>query len=189
MPRLTSNEQEAVSSMLRRGGFTLRNIAAVVGCSIPTIVRMRENLEKFGRDKSAHRRGGRLASVTLEMRDTLRVYLSEHSDRYLEEMRALLFDIHGVLVSTSTISRSLSNMCWSKKMNRRRAKERKPDLRDFYMDKVSNLRSWQLVFIDETGCDGLVGFRKKGWRRFKLQSSIEARGSRSCPHTAKTCFS
>ena len=138
-------------------------MAKALRCSIPTIVRVRDGMDKSGTEQSSLRCGERERLITDCMRDRLREYLSENSDRYLEEMRALLFEEFDVLVSISTISRSLRSMRWSKKVNHRRAKEQNPDLRDFYLYKISQLRSWQLVFIDETGCDRLVGFRKKGW--------------------------
>jgi transposase len=103
-------------------------MAKAIGCSIPTVVRVRDDMGRFGTEQPPRQYGGRVPLITDCMRDRLREYLSEHSDRYLEEMRALLFNEFDVLVSTSTISRSLRSMRWSKKVNRRRAKEQNLDL-------------------------------------------------------------
>jgi len=98
------------------------------------------------------------------MQDALRDTLSCQSDRHLYELADKLLKDFDKAVSLSTISRTLNNtMRWSKKLNRRRAKEQRADLRDFYMYKIANYSSWQLIFIDESGCDMLTGLRRKGW--------------------------
>ncbi|KAJ0129101.1 Uncharacterized protein HZ326_27799 [Fusarium oxysporum f. sp. albedinis] len=40
---------------------------------------------------------------------------------------------------------------------------RNADLRDYYLYKLSFYRSYQLVYIDESGCDRRVGRRRIGW--------------------------
>jgi hypothetical protein len=42
-------------------------------------------------------------------------------------------------------------------------KERNPDLRDFYLHNLSAFRSYHLVYVDESGCDKRIGFRRTGW--------------------------
>jgi transposase len=46
------------------------------------------------------------------------------------------------------------------------AKERNPDLQDLYLHNLSQFRSYHLVYVDESGCDKLIGFRKTGWSPF-----------------------
>ena len=48
-------------------------------------------------------------------------------------------------------------------MTRHIANERNADLRDFYLHKLSAFRSHQLVYVDESGCDKRIGFRRTGW--------------------------
>jgi DDE superfamily endonuclease len=43
------------------------------------------------------------------------------------------------------------------------ARERNADLRDFYLYTISPFPSWQLVYVDESGCDKRIGCRKTGW--------------------------
>ncbi len=69
----------------------------------------------------------------------------------------------GVLVDPSTVSRALKSINWSKKKMRQIARERNPDLRDFYLHTISPFPSWQLVYVDESGCDKRIGCRKSGW--------------------------
>ena len=128
MPRLTSTERAWVCGKIREGGWTLSGMAKALSCSIPTIVRVRDDMDRDGTAEPARRCHGRVSLITDRIRIRLREYLSEHPETYLEEMRALLLNEFDVLVSTSTISRSLRSMQWSKKLNRRRAKEQNPDL-------------------------------------------------------------
>lgn len=82
---------------------------------------------------------------------------------YQDEMIVFLWDEFDVLVTAHSISRALASAGWSKKTARRVALERNPDLRDFYLYNLSAFRSYHLVYIDESGCDKLPGFRRTGW--------------------------
>ena len=46
---------------------------------------------------------------------------------------------------------------------RRIAKGRNPDLRDYYEYLVSEILSWCRMYVDESGCDKRIGFRRRGW--------------------------
>lgn len=43
------------------------------------------------------------------------------------------------------------------------AKEQHVDLQDDYLNNLSSFRSYQLVYVDESGCDKRAGFRRTGW--------------------------
>lgn len=45
----------------------------------------------------------------------------------------------------------------------RKAQEQNPRLRAFYQYKLPKFYSYQLVFVDESGCDKRVGYRRTGW--------------------------
>jgi hypothetical protein len=68
-------------------------------------------------------------------------------------------------VSESTITRALKAQKWSRKTIRRVAIQRNSSLRDFYHYrlKLEDCRSYQLIFIDESGVDKRDGLRRKGW--------------------------
>ena len=163
MPRLTPAKRDLVATMLRDGRYTIRDIAGAVGCALSTARRVRASVDHFGTPESPLQHGGLQRLITPDMQDALRQLLVEQPDRYLEEMEGFLADKFAVRVSGSTLSKTLARMGWSKKVSRRRAKERDPDLRDFYMYKISSFHSWQLVFIDESGCDKLTGLRRTAW--------------------------
>jgi hypothetical protein len=97
------------------------------------------------------------------MLDALREYLLERPDRYLDEMAVFLWDEFDIRVTKSSISRALASIGWTKKAARSVAKERNADLRDFYLYNLSALRSYHLVFVDESGCDKRISFRGTGW--------------------------
>jgi hypothetical protein len=87
----------------------------------------------------------------------------ERPDRYLDEIAVFLLDEFGSLVPTFTISRTLKLAGWSKNACRRVASGRKANLRDYYLHNLSSFRSYHLVYVDESGCDKIIGFRRTGW--------------------------
>jgi transposase len=97
------------------------------------------------------------------MLDALREQLLEKPVQCLDEMVLFLWDEFEVPVFTLAVSRALKSIGWSKKTCRRVAKGRNPDLRDFYMYKLSAFCSYQLIYVDESGCDKRIGFRRTRW--------------------------
>lgn len=80
-----------------------------------------------------------------------------------DEMVVFLYDEFGILLSISSISRALKDIGWSKKVTQHVAQERNADLRDYYVHNLSEFRSYHLVYVDESGCDKRIGFRRTGW--------------------------
>ena len=64
---------------------------------------------------------------------------------------------------SSRIKRALSQAGWTKKKAQQKAKEQNHQLRDFYHHKLSEFRSYHLVFVDESGGDKSIGYRRTGW--------------------------
>ena len=101
--------------------------------------------------------------MTPLMLETLLDLLGERPDLYLDEMAVFLWDRFDELLSTSTISRALASAKWSKKVARRVAKEQNADLRDMYLHDLSAFEPYHVVYVDESGCDTRVGYRRTGW--------------------------
>jgi tricorn protease-like protein len=78
-------------------------------------------------------------------------------------MAVFLWDEFEVQVTTSTISRALKSIGWSKKVARRVAADRSADLRDLYLYDLSSFEPYHVVYVDESGCDKRVGYRRTGW--------------------------
>ena len=106
---------------------------------------------------------GQPPSITPVMLDALCDHLAETSGLNIEEMANFLWDEFIISPSSSSIQRALSRAGWTKKTARQKAKEQNPQLRDFYQHKLSEFRSYHLVFVDESGCDKRVGHRRTGW--------------------------
>jgi hypothetical protein len=77
-------------------------------------------------------------------------------------MARFIHNEFGITVSQASVSRTLASIKWSKKITRQVAREQNADLQSYYFYKVSQFRSYQLVFIDESGCDKRIGTRRTG---------------------------
>ena len=78
-------------------------------------------------------------------------------------MVVFLYNEFGVLVNASTISRALAAAGRTKKVIRQVARQRNVDLRNFYLHNLSAFQPYHLVFINKSGCDKRIGFRRTGW--------------------------
>jgi hypothetical protein len=78
-------------------------------------------------------------------------------------MSYYLFDRHGVVVSNTTISRTLADAGWSYKVTRKVARQRNEVLRSHWHAKRLWWQQHQLVFIDESASSPRTGDRKRGW--------------------------
>jgi hypothetical protein len=68
-------------------------------------------------------------------------------------MAEFLEEAFSIRVKAYNISKALQSMNWSKKVTRQVAKERNPDLRDYYLYNLSEFQSYYLVYVDESGYD------------------------------------
>jgi transposase len=82
---------------------------------------------------------------------------------YQDDMAHFVHNEFGIEVSQASVSRALASIEWSKKTTQQVAREQNADLQSYYFHKVSQFRSYQLVFIDESGCDKRIGTRRTGW--------------------------
>jgi hypothetical protein len=97
------------------------------------------------------------------MLEALCDHLLEKPNLYLDEMALFLWDEFDIQTTKSSISRALASKRWSQKNARVKARERNHDLRDEYSHFISDFRSSHLVYVDESGCDKRIGFRRTGW--------------------------
>jgi len=152
-----------IRHMIVAGSLTNYQIAEVAGCSSRNISAMRRKLRCFGSTHAPHNGGRRRRSIEPMMCDAICQYLLEKPNLYRDELVVFLWDEFERLVTPTIVGRTLKSSGWSKKMARRVAKEQNADLRDFYLHNISSLRSYHLVYVDESGCDTRVGFRRTGW--------------------------
>ncbi|CAG5189810.1 uncharacterized protein ALTATR162_LOCUS12089 [Alternaria atra] len=162
-PHLATSQHHLVRDMILDGMLTAAQIATVADCSKRSVKAIRSNLRHFHSTMAPANGGGRRRSITPPMLDALSEHLLEKPGLYQEEMALFLWDEFSVLVSTHSISRTLRAVGWSKKVARQIAREQNADLRDFYPYNLTQFQSYHLVFIDESGYDKRIGFRRTGW--------------------------
>jgi transposase len=152
-PNLAASQNQLIRDMIVSKSLPAAQMADVAGCSI----------RSFGTVKAPWNGGGGPRSVTPLILDALLEHFLEKPDQYLDEMILFLLDEFEVFVSASAVSRALKAARWSMKTCRRVAKGCNADLRNYYIYRLSTLRSYQLVYVDESGCDKWIGFRRTGW--------------------------
>ena len=162
-PPLATSQHAQIQDMLISKSLTSAKIAKIARCSVRSVNRIRSNLCAFGNTKAPCNGGGRRKSISPVMLDALVERLLIEPGLYLEEMTTFLRDEFRVNVAPSTISRTLASIGWSRKATRRISKARSADLRDYYLYRLSDFRSFHLIYVDESGCDKRTGFRRKGW--------------------------
>ncbi|KAJ5365326.1 hypothetical protein N7517_008212, partial [Penicillium concentricum] len=147
-PRLPLSKLEMVQNMISSKSLTTSQMAKAAECSKRSIINISNNLRRFGNVRAPPARVGRRRSITPPMIEAL-------CDRLLEKP--------GLYVTNSSLKRALASVNWSKKVARQRAKEQNADLRDSYLHYLSDFKSYHLVYVDESGCDKRIGFRRTGW--------------------------
>lgn len=162
-PNLAPSKLELISDMIHSRELSVSQMARAAGCNRRTILRISSNIKIFGSAKAPPNKGGRPRSVTPVMLEALCEHLIEKPNLYLHEMAIFLWDEFAIQAATSSISRVLASKGWSKKTVRVKARERNQDLRDEYFHFISDFQSYHLVYVDESGCDKQIGFRRTGW--------------------------
>ena len=162
-PNLAASDHNFIRDMILCSSLITAQIAQAAHCSDRTVRHIRSNLRCFGTTRAPFNGVGRPRSITSLMLRALCEHLIEKPELFQDEMAIFLWDEFEAQVTVHSISRALASVGWSKKAARRIARERNADLRDFYLYKLSHLRSYQLVYVDESGCDKRIGFRRTGW--------------------------
>jgi hypothetical protein len=96
------------------------------------------------------------------MLEALCDHLLEKPNLYLSVMELFLLDKFDVSIPKSTISDALHHIWWSRKTARQKDRKRNADLRDDYCHLISEFCLYHLVYVDESGCDKWIGFRRTG---------------------------
>ncbi|KAH7490458.1 hypothetical protein FOMA001_g2258 [Fusarium oxysporum f. sp. matthiolae] len=161
-PRLSDADHEMMKAMIQRGE-PIKQIAQAIPCDPRTVRKAKARYRLFESTKAPPNRVGRYKKVTPYKRDALLDRLTEHPTTDRSEMVTFLRDEFEDEVSLSTISRLLKDAQWTRKNCHRVAQQRNPQLRDLYLYKLSKYKSYQMIFIDESGADRRVGYRNKGW--------------------------
>jgi transposase len=162
-PHLAQSQRSQLHDMIRSASLSDRDVANVVNCSTRTVRSARANHRIFGSVSAPKNVHGRCSSIPSHVLTALLDHLLTKPDLYLDEMVDFVWDQYELVISVASVRRSLKAYNWSKKKNQRVARERDPELRDACLYELSEYKSFQLVFVDESGCDTLAGVRRTGW--------------------------
>jgi transposase len=168
-----------VKSLLKKERFKVGMIADVAGCSRRAVHRI--SLEPTSTTMPTGKPAGRPSKITPAMRAALREILILRPELERNEIQEYFKHNFNVVVSERSIGRTLDSMGYTRKVSRRVALQQDPDLRDYYLHRISKYKSWQLIFIDESGCDKTIGNRRHGLApkgETPVQVSPFSRGSR-----------
>src|SRR4051812_19672718 len=69
----------------------------------------------------------------------------------------------GSRFSERSIGWTLRLISWTRKTIRRIAQQRDADIRDYDLYRISQYESYELIFVDDSGCDRRTGYRRWGW--------------------------
>ncbi|KAJ3456616.1 hypothetical protein MRS44_016639 [Fusarium solani] len=161
-PNLAASQHALIHDMIL-AGYKNAEIARTANCRASSVRRIRMNIECYGSTKAPANGVGRRRTLSPPMLTALLDQLAVKPNMYRDGMVDFLEKEFETTVTASSISRSLKSARWSRKTARRVAMGRNADLRDYYLYKLSFFKSYQLVYIDESGCDRRVGRRRCGW--------------------------
>jgi transposase len=162
-PHLAESQHALIKDMTHSKQFKAEDIANDAGCSKRAIYRIQKNLRCFGFTKAPSNGVGRPRTITPPILDALCKHLLEKPWLYQDEMVDWVWDHFQVQVTIYSIKRALDSRGWTPKKIGRIAKARNADLRDLYLHNTSEFRSYHYVFVDESGCDKRIGYRRTGW--------------------------
>lgn len=158
-PPLSPIQHVQIRHMMSDSPFNDVEIARIAKCTHRAVRRIRSKLRRPGPSPARHGR----SKINPAMLKALQAKLARDADMYQEEMVDFLWEAFEVPVSRQTVGNALKEAKWSNKTIRRVARERNQSLRDFYWYKMAKYKSYQLVFVDESGCDRHDRFRRRGW--------------------------
>jgi transposase len=178
-PKLSAAKHEILRRIITSRLLTDEDIHGAVPCSVRSVEKARHNLRHYGTTTTPRNPGGRPRVTDTETANALLERLEEEDDLNLDEQVYFLWKRDQIRRSKSTICRALKLAGWTDKKHREIAEQRNEDLRDGYRYALasSSVHSWQVIYIDESGCDERMRFRRKGWgprgktpiRRARLQ--------------------
>ncbi|PWI63957.1 hypothetical protein PCL_01923 [Purpureocillium lilacinum] len=169
-PKLSQAQHEMLEGMIT-AGLTNKSIAEQVDCSSRSVSRIRSNLRMFESTKAPPNRVGRRCKIDPLVQDAVFDQLAKEPNMFRSEMIAFIRSNYDVDVSLSTITRLLQAAGWTRKNSSRVGEQQNPMLRDLYLYKLTTCKSFQLIFIDESGQNRRTSHRSRAWARKGMRPS------------------
>jgi hypothetical protein len=144
-------------------GFETKLIASEASCSVRAVQRIHLQRQLFEMPTPRTIRVGRHSCITSPMQKALCDILFDQPYLYRCEMADFLYRRFRKRISERSISWILRTIGWTRITIHRIAQQWDADLRDYYLHRISQYKSYQLVFVDKSGCDGRARYRHWGW--------------------------
>jgi transposase len=150
--RAFSNDlRERIVAAVERGGYTLRQLAALFSVDLSVIVRLRQRQRQTGSIDPKPHGGGRSRKLDDATQSRLLELVRQHPDATLAELRQPL----GVVCGLTTLHRTRKRHGITRKKKSSHADERDdPEVqaeRAAFEAKMAEVDPAHLVFVDETG--------------------------------------
>jgi hypothetical protein len=158
-PQLDAARHFLIDTLLKEG-FETKLIASEASCSVHTVQRICLQRQQFEMPIPRANHVGCRSCITPPMRKSLCDILIKQPYLYRCEMADYLYHRFRKRISERSIGRTLRSICWTRTTIHRIAQQRDADLRDHYLHRISQYKSYQLVFVDESSCDGRAGHRR-----------------------------
>ena len=155
-PQLDAAQHILIKALLKEE-FETKLIASEALHSMRAVQRIRLKRQQFEMPTLRTNRVGRRSCITSHMQKALCDVL------YRCEMADFIYSRFCKRISERSIGRTLRSIGWTRTTIHSIAQQRDADLRDHYLHRISQYKSYQLVFIDESGCDGRAGHSRWGW--------------------------
>jgi hypothetical protein len=147
-PQLDAAQHILIETLLNKG-FETKLIASEASCNVRAVQRIRRKRQLFEMPIPRTNRVGRRSCITSPMRKAFFDKLTEQPYLYRCEMTDFFYRRFRKRISERSIGRTLRTMGWTRTTIHRIAQQRDADLRDHYLHKISQYKSYQLVFVDE----------------------------------------
>lgn len=150
--RAFSNDlRQRIVAAVERGGYTLRQLAALFAVDVSVIVRLRQRQRQTGSIEPKPHGGGRCLKLDEAAQKRLLQIVRQQPDATLAELRQQL----GIVCGLTTIHRALKRLGITRKKKSSHAEERDdPEVqaeRAAFEEKMAQEDPAHLVFVDETG--------------------------------------
>lgn len=151
MRSFSNDLRERIVAAVERGGYTLRQLAALFAVDVSVIVRLQQRKRQTGSIAPKPHGGGRARKLDEAAQDRLLQLVRQQPDATLAELRQQL----GVVCGLTTIHRTLQRRGITRKKKSKHADERdSPEVQEeraVFEAKMAKVDPAHLVFVDETG--------------------------------------
>ena len=162
-----SKDLKARIPALRRQGYTVKKICYLLGLKKSTIYHSLAHFRRYGVPHNHHARrpSGRRRVLLHEDLKLIVALLKRRHCIYLDELQAEIYNMCGITVSRSSITRTLHHLCYSHKHVATHALERNDLMRSAFMNKIADQvpNPNMLIFTDEAARNRRASARAKGW--------------------------